>query len=147
MSHEALGRLRAEGLSDAQRRRRQADLADRLRAGARALQEARVRRIPVDLRNALGLARAQRYLGNADAARRQYARIVRGLRLAENAASRYWPVQLEYARFLLENFAEDASAMRSLVVRIDQLRAKDPLMGGLREGFNVVRLQAVRRAR
>jgi tetratricopeptide (TPR) repeat protein len=87
------------------------------------------------------LARAYSDLGRFDQAAQIYGQLVEGLDAAQEPSA-YWSAELGYCRCILAARGQDKRAMKSLVVRIAQLKQQDPSMGNLAEQFADIEAQA-----
>ncbi len=89
------------------------------------------------------LARAYSDLGRFDQATQIYGQLTEGLDVAQDPSA-YWNAELGYCRCILAARRQDKRAMKSLVVRIAQLKQQDSTMGNLAEQFTAIQSQAER---
>ncbi|MCJ7544715.1 MAG: hypothetical protein MUP47_09175 [Phycisphaerae bacterium] len=116
-------------------------LVSALRDGYRHVAQAKKEALAARGDILLALARAYADLGRNDEAAELYGRLAEGLDPVNDPAA-YWQAELGYCRCILASRREDERAMKSLAVRIAQLRVRDPQLGGLGEQFAAVQLQA-----
>lgn len=109
-------------------------LADALSNGYREIAQVASRSIPARGDILELLARAYQDLGRFDQAAGLYKKLTEGLEGGPEAAA-YWRAELGYCLCLLKARGDDATAMKSLAVRIAQLRQQDSAMGGLADRF------------
>jgi tetratricopeptide (TPR) repeat protein len=116
-------------------------LASAVRDGYRQLAQARTQALAAPGDILMALARAYAETGRLDQAADLYGRLTEGLDPATQKEA-YWQSELGYCRCILASRREDPRAMKSLAVRIAQLRLKDPQLGGLAEGFAAIESEA-----
>ena len=102
-------------------------------------------RTTVDHVNIIGMARAQRGLGNFGEAMAHYRRYTGGLSYIDFPRE-YWQAELERCQCHLEGYFEKPKAMKNLVIQINSLKVKDSEMGGLAGEFEAIRSQAQSKA-
>lgn len=115
-------------------------LVSALRDGYRQVAQAKKQAVPARGDILLSLARAYAELGRSTEAAELYGRLAEGLDPAKDAAA-YWQAELGYCRCILASRHQDERAMKSLAVRIAQLRLRDPQLGGLGEQFAAIQSQ------
>jgi hypothetical protein len=116
-------------------------LASALAQGYRQLGEARKQALAAPGDILLDLARAYGDMGRFEEAAQLYGRLVEGLDAQRDPAA-YWTAELGYCRSILAARRQDKRAMKSLVVRIAQLKQQDPALGNLAEQFGDIEAQA-----
>ncbi len=116
-------------------------LASALQDGYRRVAQAKTQAIPARGDILLALARAYADLGRYQDAAELYGRLAEGLDPAQDHTA-YWRAELGYCRCILAWRHDDERAMKSLGVRIAQLRLRDPQLGGLAEQFAAIESQA-----
>ncbi|GAG40618.1 unnamed protein product, partial [marine sediment metagenome] len=62
----------------------------------------------------------------------------------KNARERFWKLELELLRTIMEGLSSDKGWMRTVVVRVRQLRQKEELMGGHHKDFYEIEQRAQR---
>jgi hypothetical protein len=118
-------------------------LASALRESYRQLAQARRQGLAARGDILMALARAYAELTRYEEAAALYGQLAEGLDpAAQNQKEAYWQSELGYCRCILAWRRDDERAMKSLVVRIAQLRVKDPQLGGLGAGFAAIESQA-----
>ncbi len=130
-------------LSKEQRERRLAIVVKKLTESIADLRQGAKAGIPVDLPNVLGMARAYSHLRNLEEARRLYKDMMAGIDPVA-FPDFYWRIQVEYCDFLLNGYSKNPEVMSTLALRIRQLRADYPSLGGLkyRARFNAIQARA-----
>jgi hypothetical protein len=136
----ALGALDGAISSDQQQRLLE-QLASALEAGYRQLGMAKKQALAGSGELLEDLARAYGDLGRFEQAAQIYGQLIEGLDAAQ-APSAYWNAELGYCRCILAARGRDKRAMKSLAVRIAQLKQQDPAMGNLAEQFAAIQSQA-----
>lgn len=120
-------------------------LASALEDGHRQLAQLAAQAFPAPGDVLSDLARAYADLGRHEDAAQVYAKLTEGLDPRQDPAA-YWAAELGYCRSILACRAADPRAMRSLVVRIAQLKVQDPALGGLADQFAAIESQAAQPA-
>ncbi|HUT61678.1 MAG TPA: hypothetical protein VNA25_27890 [Phycisphaerae bacterium] len=144
----ALGALE-KSTDAADREKRMADLAEKLKAALEVMRKDLQGQASVDARNIQGLARANRVLKQYKQAMEHYhdlaSRISR-----KDFPKQYWAVNLELCQAALEGFKAGKLTkddMRRLVAYIKQLGAEDSHMGGHQSKFNKIKADAEKAAK
>ncbi|MGA2265236.1 MAG: hypothetical protein ABSH10_02265 [Phycisphaerae bacterium] len=116
-------------------------LAAALSQGYHQLGEARKQAVAAPGDILLDLARAYSDMGRFEEAAQLYGRLAEGLDTRRDPAA-YWAAELGYCRSILAARRQDKRAMKSLVVRIAQLKQQDPSLGNLAGQFEDIEAQA-----
>ncbi len=95
----------------------------------------------IDHLNIIGMARAQRGLGNYGEAMALYRRYTEGLP-RDKFPSKYWHAELERCQCNLDGYLSNPEAMKNLVIQINSLRIKDKEMGGMAAEFEQIKKTA-----
>jgi tetratricopeptide (TPR) repeat protein len=112
-----------------------------LSQGYHQLGEARKQAVAAPGDILLDLARAYSDMGRFEEAAQLYGRLAEGLDTRRDPAA-YWAAELGYCRSILAARRQDKRAMKSLVVRIAQLKQQDPSLGNLAGQFEDIEAQA-----
>ena len=124
----ALADMDAVGHDPDLRDARAAAAAEKLKEALTGLRDQSRRRLAIDARNVLGLARTHRALKDYRKATEFYKKMVGGV--DRTRPELYWTVHLEFCQTVLEGYADDPQEMKRLRLYIRRLQLEDPGMGG-----------------
>ena len=137
--------------------RRLATFHAALRKGLTWLRDRLKKRVPVEARNVMGLAKAHKGVGRLRERQRndeeavkaykeglkQYRKVLAGVDPDDQKQQKlFWTAQLGYCECVLGGYRRNKEAIQGLVARIRILRDKSPMMGGYYPRFNAIEKSA-----